>query len=63
MNDVIESALLVRKDHIFCTRCFAIEPIHPGDGTPISTYIIALQEASRRHPNKIHENPFEKSKK
>lgn len=58
MDKPVSSALIVRKDHLFCTKCFAIEPVHPGDGTPISTFLMALQDAARRHPDKPHEDPF-----
>jgi len=52
------SPLIVRKDHVACTVCGCIEPIHPGDGTPIDTFILALEIAKMRHPAFSHPNPY-----
>lgn len=54
----VGSALLVRKDHIFCTRCYDIVGINAGDGTPVAAYMIALQQAAARHPDRPHASPF-----
>jgi len=47
--DVALDRLIVRKEHLLCTQCGTIEPIHPGDGTPASSFILALEAAARRH--------------
>lgn len=58
------SALIVRHEHLFCTLCYCVEPINPGvSGTPINTYILALQMAAARHPNKPHADPFKDPEK
>jgi len=41
--------ILVRKEHALCTQCFTIEPIHPGDGTPATAFISALELMAYRH--------------
>lgn len=41
--------LIVRKDELRCTQCGQAEPVHPGDGTPASTFITALKLAAERH--------------
>jgi hypothetical protein len=43
------SHLIVRKDHVLCTRCMTIEPVHPGDGTPMSTMIEGYKLMAMRH--------------
>lgn len=53
--------LIVRTDHVFCSVCGCIESIHAGDGTPIDSYLSALNDAKRRHSKKKHENPFGKN--
>lgn len=58
VHKITASALLVRRDNIFCTRCFTIEPIHPGEsGVPINTYLVALELAAERHPDSPHKKP------
>jgi uncharacterized protein YuzE len=46
--------LLVRKDTVLCTVCHSIAPIHPGDGTPLPTYLMALDAFLHDHPAKPH---------
>jgi hypothetical protein len=41
--------LTVRKEHLMCMKCYEIEPIHPGDGTPAISFITALELAAIRH--------------
>lgn len=41
--------LLVRKHHVLCTRCGKHEPVHPGDGMPAVTFIMALKLMAARH--------------
>lgn len=41
--------MIVRKDHVLCTRCCKSEPIHPGDGTPAVSFIWALERMAERH--------------
>lgn len=53
-----DTQLLVRADHLFCPVCGAVEPIHPGDGTPLMTYLVALARAADRHPARPHPDPF-----
>jgi len=51
--------LIVRRDHILCTVCYAIEPINCGEsGTPMPALLIAYRGAIRRHPPEKHEKPF-----
>lgn len=48
--------LIVRKDGVLCTECAAVLPVHPGEsGTPLGTFLIALEMVARRHPAKPHE--------
>lgn len=47
--DVALDRLIVRKEHVLCTQCGEVEPVHPGDGTPASTFIVALQAVAVRH--------------
>lgn len=52
MSDPVEyvlDRLIVRKEHLLCTRCGAVEPVHPGNGTPATTFIAALERAALRH--------------
>ena len=49
MLDVALDRLIVRKEHTLCTQCFEIIPVHPGDGTPASSFILALQNIARQH--------------
>jgi hypothetical protein len=39
----------VRKDDCLCTDCGGMEPIHPGNGTPASAFIMALRLMAERH--------------
>lgn len=41
--------IIVRKDDIMCTRCAEIEPVHPGHGTPLPAFVMALAMAVQRH--------------
>lgn len=41
--------ILVRKEHSMCTDCGQIEPVHPGDGIPASTFVMALEMMAKRH--------------
>lgn len=41
--------LVVRKDSVLCTTCGKTEPVHPGDGTPASTFIMALKQLAIIH--------------
>ncbi len=41
--------LIVRKEHVLCTRCGTIEPVHPGHGTPMPAFISALESVACRH--------------
>lgn len=54
--------LLVRRDHVLCTICAAIEPINVGDGMPVPTFILALQRVGRIHnecePAKFDDKKF-----
>jgi len=49
--------LIVRRDHILCTICKTAIPIHPGDGTPLGSYLMALKGAILGHPVKEHTCP------
>jgi hypothetical protein len=40
---------IIRKDHVMCTQCCRTEPVHVGDGTPASTFIMALEMMAERH--------------
>lgn len=42
--------ILVRRDDVLCTRCLSVLPIHAGDGTPLSTLVVALRVLVKRHP-------------
>ena len=44
-----KSHLIVRTDHILCTQCFVIEPIHQGHGTPMDSLICAYELMAARH--------------
>ena len=46
--------LLVRRDGLLCTVCGELEPIHPGDGTPLPAMLHAFKSATRRHPQAKH---------
>jgi hypothetical protein len=47
--------LIVRKDGVLCTSCATVLPIHPGEsGTPLGTFLVALEMAARKHPAKPH---------
>lgn len=50
-RDTLEAmeAMIVRKDHLVCTKCATIEPLHPGDGTPAPTFVWAIILAAQRH--------------
>jgi len=54
--------LIVRKDHVLCTICGCIEPVHPGDGTPLPTFVIALMLLVGRHPQTKHADPHKDKK-
>ena len=41
--------LIVRPDHILCTRCFKTEPITCGNGTPMDTLWLAHEMMAERH--------------
>lgn len=41
--------IIVRKEHVICARCGKIEPVYPGDGTPMPSFIAALEHLARRH--------------
>lgn len=41
--------LIVRKEHILCTKCYETEPVHCGDGTPMDTLILAYELMAKRH--------------
>lgn len=41
--------LIVRKEHVACVVCGKTEPVHPGDGTPAETFIMALEAVGERH--------------
>lgn len=41
--------ILVRKEHVMCARCATIEPVHPGDGTPLPSFVMALALVAKRH--------------
>lgn len=49
------SHIIIRRDHVLCTVCFDIEPIHCGSGTPMDTLIYAYQIFAQRHPRQAHE--------
>lgn len=48
---IITSHLIVREKGVLCTRCFITEPVHCGQGTPMGTFIIALEALAYRHQN------------
>jgi hypothetical protein len=41
--------LIVRTDSVLCTHCGQSEPLHPEDGTPMRTFVIALLGMVQRH--------------
>jgi hypothetical protein len=41
--------LIVRTDSVLCSGCGISEPVHPGDGTPMPTFVDALYDSARRH--------------
>ena len=41
--------IIVRKEHTLCARCGTLAPIHPGDGTPMPSFITALELFARKH--------------
>ena len=47
----MNSHLIVRKDHVLCTRCMKTEPVHAGSGTPMETLIIGYKLVAQRHKN------------
>jgi hypothetical protein len=48
--------LIVRKDHVACLTCATVLPIHPGEsGTPLGTFLVALEMALERHPATPHD--------
>ena len=46
--------ITIRKCDVLCTICGEIEPVNPGHGTPMPTFIVALEGVLRRHPAKPH---------
>jgi len=54
--------LTVHKEHLLCTKCYEIEPIHPGDGTPAISFITALELAAIRHADCGHK-PLRRTKR
>ena len=44
------SHLTVRRVVVFCARCKKVDPVHPGDGTPLPAFLVALEDCVRRHP-------------
>jgi len=48
------SHLLVRKEHILCTWCFGIEPVHPGSGVPMNALLLGYAAVFERHQPKPH---------
>lgn len=52
-NKLETSHILVRKDGVLCTRCYITEPVHAGGGTPMSSYLIALEQLAARHQHAI----------
>jgi hypothetical protein len=42
-------ALLIRKEHVLCTRCGEMEPINPGHGTPAPAFISAVTTMAILH--------------
>jgi hypothetical protein len=42
--------LVVRKDGVLCTRCGTTDPVHPGDGTPLPSFVLGLAGCAERHP-------------
>lgn len=58
LNDLAtksSSHLLVRKDHVACTICGEIVPVHPGDGTPMTSFLLGLARVLGMHPSRKHE--------
>lgn len=43
--------IILRPDHALCTKCFKTEPVTVGHGTPMDTFIAALDLISGRHQN------------
>lgn len=41
--------LIVRAHGVLCTKCFVTEPVHQGDGTPMSTLMKAYLMLEKRH--------------
>lgn len=41
--------LLVRQDHVLCTRCYKTEPVHQGNGTPMGSLLIGYAAMALRH--------------
>lgn len=54
--------LIVRRDGVLCTICYCLEPVHPGDGTSMDTFLMGLEGTARRHPPEEHGNPFRVAK-
>lgn len=48
-EDSVLQRLLIRKEHVLCTRCGAIEPVHPGDGIPALAYIQGITRLVELH--------------
>lgn len=49
------SNLIVRKDHVLCTRCHRVIPVHPGGGTPLRTFVMALENLDVQHRTCVSE--------
>lgn len=41
--------LIVRKDHVLCTRCYEVVPVHAGNGTPMGSLLLAYKSLERKH--------------
>lgn len=54
MGKLVENSshLVVRKNGVLCTRCGTIDPVHPGNGTPLPSFLVGLHGYVTRHPPK-----------
>ena len=49
LKPALASHIIVRADHVLCTRCYKTESVHPGHGTAMSTIVLAYVVAIARH--------------
>ena len=47
--------LIVHADRVVCLSCASVLPVHPGDGTPLGNFLLALEMLLEKHPATPHD--------